>query len=151
MRATNFREETQHQDAEEDAVSEARSREEIRSRGTKASAPRTLLGFCALVIGVVPVVAGWWFARPYWIAKNRGVRAYLRGAVLIHAPLGHAELSGADLQEANLAGANLEAALMYGTLLNGANLRGANLGNSTIQGAHLDRAQLGGADLHGVA
>ena len=89
-------------------MSEAASREDPRSRGDRRSGRRTLLEFSALVAGVALVVAGWWFTRPYWIAKYRGPRAYLRGAVLIHAPLRYANLSGADLQDANLTGADLQ-------------------------------------------
>jgi uncharacterized protein YjbI with pentapeptide repeats len=80
--------------------------------------------------------------KPYWIARYRGRKAALRGAVLTRAPLRGADLIEADLRSAVLTGAQLQ-----GADLSGANLREANLEGANLQGAELHATELQGANL----
>jgi uncharacterized protein YjbI with pentapeptide repeats len=96
--------------------------------------------------------------KPYWVAKYRGVRADLRGALLIYAPLAGADLDGADLRWTNLRGANLFGATLCDdgkhpfvpvdnytpsrADLTGADLTGARLASASLDFASLNSARL---------
>ena len=94
-------------------------------------------------------------ARPYFVARFRGVGADLHGAWLPRARLSGARLGGARLSDANLAGADLRAADLMDADLSGANLAGADLRqsdllNATLRGADLQDADLREAGLQGA-
>ena len=94
-------------------------------------------------------------ARPYFVARFRGVGADLHGAWLPRARLSGARLGGARLSDANLAGADLRAAGLMDADLNGANLAGADLRqsdllNATLRGADLQEVDLREAGLQGA-
>jgi hypothetical protein len=73
--------------------------------------------------------------KRWFMDKEGGQRAYLRGAYLRGT-----DLRGADLQRADLRGADLQ----------GADLQRADLRGADLQGADLQRADLRGADLQGA-
>lgn len=83
--------------------------------------------------------------RPYWVAKYRGEKADLHGAVLVFAPL-----SGTDLTRANLNGASLNGANLREARLQEAQLKGADLREADLEEADLGHADLAGADLRGA-
>ena len=93
--------------------------------------------------------------KMWFVGKEGGKRANLRGADLRFADLRGANLSDADLNcailiDANLEGADLRGANLEGADLRGANLRGANLRGADLRGADLRFADLRGANLEGA-
>jgi hypothetical protein len=76
--------------------------------------------------------------RPYWVAKYRGEKASLRGALLVWAPLASADLEDANLEAADLRSADLRNAdLAYANLAN-ADLRAADLRGACLFADYLD-------------
>jgi uncharacterized protein YjbI with pentapeptide repeats len=91
----------------------------------------------------------------YWLARNHGQGADLRGAVLPSASLAgadlyEAELRGADLQAAQLRHASLWCARLTGADLQGADLSGARLLSADLRGTKLNGADMSGAVLIGA-
>src|SRR4051794_12150864 len=131
-------------------------RERCSSPSTKHPVARWLTATMAVVVLGSLVLLGV-HIPPYGLARYRGKRTDLHGAVLIFAPLHGADLEGANLQDAHLGSADLSGATLEQANLSGANLSGArlqlahlkeaNLQYSHLVGASLVRTQLGMANL----
>src|SRR5438874_1608558 len=103
--------------------------------------PRAIWAISAVLGGVVVLATVLLLVglRAYWVAKYRGRRANLAGALLLHSYLPAVRLVGTDLTGAKLTGANLVV-----TNFSSANLTRADLTGACLMGADLRTAKLAG-------